>query len=57
MIIHQNVAKVVGDGQVVKISNPVNLSVTDKGLIKFQDLQMSIFTDGDSFYLNLKNFN
>lgn len=57
LVIHQNVAKVVGDGQVVKISNPVNLSVTDKGLIKFQDLQMSIFTDGDSFYLNLKNFN
>lgn len=57
LIIHQNVVKVVGDGQVVKISNPVNLSVTDKGLIKFQDIQMSIFTNGDSFYLNPTDFN
>lgn len=57
LMIHQNVVKVIGDGQVVKISNPVNLSVTNTGLIKFQDIQMSIFTDGDSFYLNPNDFN
>jgi cyanophycinase len=51
IIVHQNMIRVIGDGQVVKMSKPINFSVNDKGLIKFQDLNFSIFTDGDSFYL------
>ncbi|MBU1371266.1 MAG: cyanophycinase [Bacteroidetes bacterium] len=51
IVVHQNRIRVVGEGQVIKMSKPINLSVTDKGLIKFQDLNFSIFTNGDSFYL------
>jgi len=51
IIVHQNMVKIVGEGQVIKMSKPVNLRVNEVGLIKFQDLNFSIFTDGDSFYL------
>ncbi|MBK0384180.1 Type 1 glutamine amidotransferase-like domain-containing protein [Pedobacter sp. SD-b] len=51
LFIHQNMARVYGDGQVIKIANPLGLDVNQKGLIKFQNIDFSVYTDGDSFRL------
>ena len=52
IIVHGNNIKVAGEGQVIVFSHPQNLQVTGKGYIKFNDVQMSIYTDGDTFRLN-----
>ncbi len=52
IIVHENNIKVVGASQVIVFSNPQNLQVTDKGFIKFDDVKMSVYTDGDIFNLN-----
>ena len=49
IIIRGDKATVAGDSQVIVFRNPKGLRVTDKGLIKFSDLQMSVYTAGDSF--------
>lgn len=41
--------RVYGDGQVVVLSHPSGIQSTKNGLIKFSDLQFSIFTEGDEF--------
>jgi cyanophycinase len=51
IIIHNNNVKVAGASQVIVFSNPQHLQVTNKGFIKFDDVKMSIYTDGDSFQL------
>lgn len=51
IIVHENTVKVAGTSQVIVFSDPQNLHVTDKGYIKFDDVRMSIYTDGDSFQL------
>ena len=51
IIVHNNVVKVAGASQVIVFSNPQNLQITNKGLIKFNDVKMSIYTDGDEFGL------
>lgn len=51
IIVHNNTVKVAGASQVIVFSRPQNLRVTNKGFIKFDDVQMSIYTDGDSFQL------
>lgn len=51
IIIHNKKVKVVGESQVVVISHPENLKLTSKGLIKFDDIHLRIYTDGDSFQL------
>lgn len=51
IIVHDNVVRVVGESQVVVISHPENLKVTNKGLIKFDDISVRIYTRGDSFQL------
>jgi cyanophycinase len=43
--------KVTGESQVILFSNPKNLRTTPQGYIKFDDVRMSIYTDGDSFQL------
>ena len=49
IIIHANIVKVAGTSQVIVFSHPQNLRVTDKGYIKFDDIEMRIYTDGDEF--------
>ncbi len=51
LVVHQHTARIVGESQVIKLSEPKNLNVTSNGLIKFQDVKFSIFTDGDSFFI------
>lgn len=51
IIVHGNDIKVAGTSQVIVFSHPQNLRVTNKGYIKFDDVKMSIYTDGDSFRL------
>jgi len=51
IIIHGKKATVTGEGQVVLFSNPKNLKIGPKGYIKFDDVRMSIYTNGDSFRL------
>lgn len=51
IIVSGNKVKVVGESQVIVMKKPVDLKVTEKGLIKMKDLQFSIFTSGDSFDL------
>ncbi|MCF0059205.1 cyanophycinase [Dyadobacter sp. CY356] len=51
IIVTGNKVKVVGESQVIVMKRPVELKVTDRGLIKMKDLQFSIFTAGDNFSL------
>ena len=51
IIVHDNSIKVVGASQVIVFSKPQNLQITKEGFIKFDDVKMSIYTDGDSFQL------
>ncbi len=51
IIVHGNNIKVAGDGQVILFTKPKNLRTAQNGYIKFDDVQMSIFTDGDKFTL------
>ena len=51
IIVHGNTAKVAGASQVMVFSHPQNLRVTKEGFIKFDDVKMSIYTQGDSFEL------
>ena len=52
IIVQQNKVKVCGRSQVVVMKKPQGLTVTKNGLIKFKDIQFSIFTDGDVFLLD-----
>ncbi|HEY0750020.1 MAG TPA: cyanophycinase [Chitinophagaceae bacterium] len=49
IIVKGRKATVTGKSQVVVISKPKRLRVTDRGLIKFENLRFSMYTDGDSF--------
>ena len=51
IIVHGNNVSVAGESQVIVFSHPKNLTVTQKGLIKFDDIQMHIYTAGDTFQL------
>jgi len=49
--VHENKIKVVGASQVIVFKNPQHVVVNDKKQIKFDDVHMSIYTDGDTFSL------
>jgi cyanophycinase len=51
IIVQNKKVTVTGDGQVILFTNPAGTTVNDKGLIKFKDLRLSIFTAGDSFMI------
>ncbi len=51
IIVHGNTVKVAGASQVMVFSNPQHLQVTNNGYIKFDDIKMSVYTEGDSFQL------
>ena len=51
IIINGDNAKVAGASQVMVLSHPQNLRVTKDGFIKFDDVKMSVYTEGDTFEL------
>jgi cyanophycinase len=51
IIVHQNKIKVSGVSQVIVMQEPKGLAVTPDRLIKFKDMQFSIYTNGDEFVL------
>jgi cyanophycinase len=51
IIVHGKHVKVGGASQVIVFSGPQHLKVTKDGLIKFDNVKMSIYTEGDSFQL------
>lgn len=51
IIVHNNTIKVAGRSQVIVFSRPKNLRITKEGFIKFDDVQISIYTNGDEFNL------
>ncbi|HEY6978483.1 MAG TPA: cyanophycinase [Chitinophagaceae bacterium] len=51
IIVHGNNVTVAGESQVIVYTHPKNLTVTQKGLIKFDDIEMHIYTAGDTFQL------
>lgn len=51
IIVHGDNIKVAGASQVIVFSHPHNLHVTKDEHIKFDDVKMSIYTDGDTFQL------
>ncbi|MEP6683452.1 MAG: cyanophycinase [Parafilimonas sp.] len=51
IIVRNNDIKVAGASQVIVFSNPQHLKITKEGFIKFADVKMSIYTEGDEFQL------
>lgn len=51
IVVHGSRATVVGESQVMVFSHPRGLKVTSDGLIKMEDIQLSIYTAGDHFSL------
>lgn len=47
IIVHGTKAKVAGDSQVLRFAKPKNLQTTQKGLIKFNQSEFGVFTQGD----------
>ncbi|RZL45020.1 MAG: cyanophycinase [Pedobacter sp.] len=47
IIVHGNKATVAGDSQVLRFANPKKLTTTKKGLIKFNQAEFGLFTEGD----------
>jgi cyanophycinase len=52
IIIQGNKAKVTGESQVVVLRKPENLIITSSGLIKWKDVQFSIYSSGDEFAID-----
>ena len=52
IIVHGNTIKIAGESQVIVFRHPEQLKITSQGLIKFKDLQMTIYTAGDQFMIN-----
>ena len=52
LIVHGKMASVAGESQIIRFSNMQKDGlVKNPDLIKFKDVQMSLFTTGDSFVL------
>lgn len=51
IIVQGNKISVAGTGQVIVIKQPVDLKITATKLVKFKNVQFSIYTDGDGFLL------
>lgn len=52
IIVHQKQVTIAGLSQVIRIAKPKNLKTTEKGLIKIEDMQFSLYTAGDQFMLS-----
>ncbi|MDN3654818.1 cyanophycinase [Ferruginibacter paludis] len=53
IIVEGNRITVTGESQVVLMQKPRGLQITPSGLIKMKSLQLSIYTTGDVFFINL----
>jgi cyanophycinase len=51
IIVRGHKVKIAGEGQVILFSDPQHLRTTPQGYIKFDDVRMSIYTEGDGFQL------
>lgn len=51
IIVKGDKATVTGESQVIVLKQPKNLQTTEKGLIKLNDVHLSIYTEGDVFDL------
>lgn len=51
IIVEGNKITVTGKGQVIVLQNPKELEITTNKLIKFKDIEFSIYTDGDKFLI------
>ena len=51
IIVHQKKVVVTGESQVLRFAKPRDMKVNSKGLIKFSDVQFSIYTNEDEFDL------
>ena len=51
IIVQGNKVKVTGGSQVIVMKNPRALKITANKLVKFSDIQFSIYTDGDEFLI------
>ena len=51
IIVHNNKATVAGKSEVILLKNPQHLTITKEKQIKFTNVQLSIYTAGDSFSL------
>ena len=52
IIVHNKTVTVTGESQVLRFAKPKDLQINSKGLIKFSDVQLSIYTSGDKFNLD-----
>lgn len=48
IIVHGNTIKVAGESQVIVMQKPQGITTDEKGLIKFKNADISIYTNGDS---------
>jgi len=51
IIVQGNKVKVTGESQVIVLKHPEQVQITTKGLVKLKDLQFSIYTEGDEFFI------
>ena len=49
IIVHGSTVTVAGDGQVILVAGHGPITVSEQGLIKFKDMRLSVYTDGESF--------
>ena len=54
IIVEGNKIKVTGNSQVIVMKNISKLEVTKSNLIKFKDIEFSIYTSGDEFWIGIK---
>ena len=52
IIVQGNKVTVTGESQVIVMRKPEQLKITPGGLIKMKDIQFSIYTDGDEFFID-----
>ena len=52
IIVHASTIKIAGESQVIVMKQPENIRANKNGLIKFDDVKMSIYSSGDSFKID-----
>ncbi|MFM9909875.1 MAG: cyanophycinase [Chitinophagaceae bacterium] len=52
IVVNGNKIRVVGNSQVIRMRKPINITITAGGLIKLVDMEFTMFTEGDIFFLD-----
>ncbi len=55
IVVEGNHVKVTGSSQVIVMRNAKKLQVTESNLIKFKDIEFSLYSNGDEFWIGNKN--